>query len=181
MRVSYHPGYYVPLPPKHPFPMGKFPALHARLLGAGLVQEADVVQPREADWSDLLLVHSRDYLDKLAAGTQSRHEERRMGLPWSQALVTRSRRAVQGTMNAAMMALHDGIAANLAGGTHHAMPDWGEGFCVLNDVAVTIKALARAQWLRRALVIDLDVHQGNGTAAVFHNCLLYTSDAADEL
>jgi acetoin utilization deacetylase AcuC-like enzyme len=90
-----------------------------------------------------------------------------MGLPWSPRLVDRSRRAVQGTINAALMALEDGIAANLAGGTHHAYPGHGEGFCVLNDVAVALRVLERSRWLQRALVIDLDVHQGNGTAAIF--------------
>lgn len=167
MRVSYCDDYFVPLPPRHPFPMGKFPALHRLLLAEGVIRAEDVVAPREADWSDLLLVHTRAYLDKLARGAQSRHEERRTGLPWSPALVKRSRVAVQGTINAALMALTEGIAGNLAGGTHHAMPDWGEGFCVLNDVAVAIRVLERSRWIRRALVIDLDVHQGNGTAALF--------------
>ena len=167
MRVSYCDDYFVPLPPRHPFPMGKFPALHRLLLEEGVIRPEDVVAPREADWSDLLLVHTREYLDKLATGAQSRQEERRMGLPWSPRLVRRSRLAVQGTINAAMMALHDGLAGNLAGGTHHAMPDWAEGFCVLNDVAVAIRVLQHARWLRRALIVDLDVHQGNGNAAVF--------------
>ncbi|MEP0546264.1 MAG: histone deacetylase [Rhodothermales bacterium] len=167
MRVSYGPDYFVPLPPRHPFPMGKFPALHRLLLAEGLIRPDEVIAPREADWSDLLLVHTRSYLDKLATGTQSRHEERRMGLPWSPALVRRSRLAVQGTINAAFMALHDGLAGNLAGGTHHAMPGHAEGFCVLNDVAVAIRVLERSRWLRRALIVDLDVHQGNGNAAFF--------------
>ncbi len=167
MRVSYCDDYFVPLPPRHPFPMGKFPALHRLLLDEGIVRPEDVIAPREADWSDLLLVHTRDYLDKLAMGTQSRQEERRMGLPWSPALVRRSRLAVQGTINAAFMALHDGLAGNLAGGTHHAMSDHAEGFCVLNDVAVAIRVLERSRWIRRALIVDLDVHQGNANAAFF--------------
>lgn len=167
MRVSYHPDYFVPLPPRHPFPMGKFPALHRMLLDEGLIRPEEVILPREVDWSDLLLFHTRAYLDKLATGMQSRHEERRMGLPWSPALVRRSRLAVQGTINAMMMTLQDGVAGNLAGGTHHAMPDWAEGFCVLNDVAVGLRVLSRSRWIRRALIIDLDVHQGNGNAAFF--------------
>ncbi|MDX1420279.1 MAG: histone deacetylase [Rubricoccaceae bacterium] len=167
MRVSYHADYYVPLPPRHPFPMGKFPALHRLLLAEGVIAEADVVAPREADWGDLLLVHTRAYLAKLAAGRQDRLEERRMGLPWSARLVRRSRLAVQGTVNAALMALTDGLAGNLAGGTHHAMPDGAEGFCVLNDVAVAVRVLQQSGWLRRALIVDLDVHQGNGNAAFF--------------
>ena len=167
MRVSYHPDYVVPLPERHPFPMAKFSALREILLAEGVVAEADLVAPREADWADLLLVHTRRYLDALAAGTMTRQEERKMGLPWSPALVRRSRLAVQGTVNACTMALHDGLAGNLAGGTHHAMPDGAEGFCVLNDVAVALRVLQQSGWLRRALVVDLDVHQGNGTAAFF--------------
>ena len=167
MRVSYHPGYVVPLPPRHAFPMRKFSALREILVAEGVVAEHEVVEPREADWADLLLVHTPRYLDALAAGTLTAAEERRMGLPQSPALVRRSRLAVQGTVNAALMALHDGLAGNLAGGTHHAMPDRGEGFCVLNDVAVALRVLQRSGWLRRALVVDLDVHQGNGTAAYF--------------
>jgi acetoin utilization deacetylase AcuC-like enzyme len=167
MRVSYCDGYYVPLPDGHPFPMAKFPALHRRLLEEGLIAPDDVVAPRQADWADLRRVHTASYLNALAGGTLSDHAERRMGLPWSKRLVYRSRLAVQGTINAAVMALTDGVAANLAGGTHHAFPDHGEGFCVLNDVAVAIRVLQTACWARRILIVDLDVHQGNANAAVF--------------
>jgi len=169
MRVSYSDGYFVPLPEGHPFPMAKFPALHRLLLREAIIRPGDVVTPRQAEWSDLLRVHTAQYLSTLSAGTLSKQAERRMGLPWSKRLVVRSRLAVQGTMNTAMMALEDGIAANLAGGTHHAFPGHGEGFCVLNDVAVAIRMLKQSCWIRRALVIDLDVHQGNGTAAIFRD------------
>ncbi len=167
MRVSYSDGYYVPLPDGHPFPMAKFPALNRRLQAEGLLAPADVVTPRQADWTDLRRVHTDDYLSALAHGTLSDRAERRMGLPWSKRLVYRSRLAVQGTINAAFMALTDGLSANLAGGTHHAFPDHGEGFCVLNDVAVAIRVLQTACWVRRVLIVDLDVHQGNANAAVF--------------
>jgi acetoin utilization deacetylase AcuC-like enzyme len=167
MRVSYCPGYHVPLPENHPFPMGKFPGLYDILLAEGLIHPGDVVAPEEAAWDDLLMVHTPAYLSALREGTLTAAEQRRMGLPWSAGLVHRSRLAVQGTVNAARMALQDGISANLAGGTHHAFPDHGEGFCVLNDVAVAIRVLQRSQQMRRALVVDLDVHQGNGTAAAF--------------
>ncbi len=167
MRVSYSDGYYVPLPDGHPFPMAKFPALHQRLLDEGLITPHDVVAPRQADWADLRRVHTAGYLNRLAKGTLSEHAERRMGLPWSKQLVYRSRLAVQGTINAAFMALTDGMAANLAGGTHHAFPDQGDGFCVLNDVAVATRVLQTACWARRILIIDLDVHQGNANAAFF--------------
>lgn len=167
MRVSYAPDYYVPLPAGHPFPMGKFPELYRILTSEKLVAPADVVRPSEATREELGLVHTEGYLRKLRDGTFEAQELRRLGLPWSPALVRRSWLAVRGTINAAWMALEDGVAANLAGGTHHAFPDRGEGFCVLNDVGVAVRVLRRAGWIRRALVIDLDVHQGNGTAAVF--------------
>ncbi|MCY3700648.1 MAG: histone deacetylase [Gemmatimonadetes bacterium] len=147
--------------------MGKFLALRQILERDGIIRPEDVVEPEEAAWEDLALVHTRAYLYKLRHGTLGRAEERRLGLPWSPALVRRSRLAVRGTVNAAWMALEDGVAANLAGGTHHAFPDHGEGFCVLNDVGVAVRVLRRGGWIRRALVVDLDVHQGNGTAAVF--------------
>jgi acetoin utilization deacetylase AcuC-like enzyme len=167
MRASYCDGYYVPLPEGHPFPMAKFPALHRLLRREGLLDATDVVAPRQADWTDLRRVHTSEYLSHLAEGTLSDHAERRMGLPWSERLVYRSRLAVQGTINAAFMALTDGLAANLAGGTHHAFPTRGEGFCVLNDVAVAIRVLQAACWVQRVLIVDLDVHQGNANAAVF--------------
>ncbi|NDJ53062.1 MAG: histone deacetylase [Chloroflexi bacterium] len=167
MRVSYGPGYFVPLPPGHAFPMSKFPALYKILIDEDLIRERDVVNPNPASWPDLRLVHSQTYLYKLVSGSQSQTERRKMGLPWTQFLVRRSRMAVQGTINAVRMALEDGIAASLAGGTHHAFPSHAEGFCVLNDVGVAIRVLKRDELIKRALVIDLDVHQGNGVAAIF--------------
>lgn len=167
MRVSYCEGYYVPLPEGHAFPMGKFPALYRILLAEGLIHHEDVVQPDVVTWEQLRLVHTPEYLQKLREGLLDRKEERRMGLPWSKALVRRSRTAVGGTLLAMRMALEDGLAANLAGGTHHAFPDHGEGFCVLNDVGVALRVLRGEGQLKRALVVDLDVHQGNGTAAIF--------------
>ncbi|NKB72569.1 MAG: histone deacetylase [Candidatus Latescibacteria bacterium] len=166
MRASYSPGYSIPLPPKHPFPMGKFSALHRILLAEGLLRPADIFAPTQASWADLELVHTPQYLDQLAHGTLARKAQRKMGLPWSPALVKRSRLAVQGTIQAARMALADGIAANIAGGTHHAFAGHGEGFCVLNDITVAIRVLRRERALQRALVVDVDVHQGNGTAAI---------------
>ena len=114
-------------------------------------------------------MHTAEYLGQLAAGTLDAAAVRRIGVPWSPALWRRSRLAAQGTLEAARAALEDGLAANLAGGTHHAFPGHGEGFCILNDVAVAIRVLKRDARLRRALVVDLDVHQGNGTAAIFEN------------
>jgi acetoin utilization deacetylase AcuC-like enzyme len=167
MRCSYHPDYCLELPPGHPFPMAKYPLLFRNLLAQGWLDPADVHKPGEASLGDLRLVHTDDYLSRLDGGALSTAEQRRIGVPWSERLWRRSRLAVQGTLDAARHALADGIAANLAGGTHHAFADHGEGFCVLNDVAVAIRALQRDARIERALVVDLDVHQGNGTAAIF--------------
>ncbi len=121
------------------------------------------------DMSNLLALHTHRYAHAVWSGNLDKKEIRKMGLPWSKSLAVRSRLAVQGTINAGLMALQDGIAANLAGGTHHAMPDWGEGFCVYNDVGVAIKVLQQSKWIGKALIIDCDVHQGNGNAEVFGN------------
>ena len=167
MRCAYHPDYYVPLPATHPFPMAKYPRLYERLRASGWLEEREVIEPVEAALDDLRLVHTDDYLAQLSNGTLDAAAIRKIGVPWSPALWRRSRLAAQGTLEAARAALLDGLAANLAGGTHHAFADHGEGFCVLNDVAVAIRVLQRDARIRRALVIDLDVHQGNGTAAIF--------------
>lgn len=169
MRCAYHPDYFVALPAAHPFPMAKYPLLLERLLVEGLVAPAELIEPGLASLDDLQLVHSGEYLARLAAGTLDAAAVRRIGVPWSPALWRRSRLAVQGTLQAARAALDDGLAANLAGGTHHAFAGHGEGFCVLNDVAVATRVLQRDRRLRRVLVVDLDVHQGNGTAAIFES------------
>jgi len=170
MRLCYTPGYYVDLPAGHPFPMGKFPALHHILLREGLAEPHQVVAPEPAVREQLALVHTGAYLDALDQGTLGPRAERVLGLPWSRELVVRSQLAVGGTVLAARMALEDGAAANLAGGTHHAFPDHGEGFCVLNDAAVAVRLLLAEGRIGRAAVIDLDVHQGNGTAAALADC-----------
>lgn len=167
MRVSYSPGYHAPLPRAHIFPMGKFTGLYRYLLDKGILAEYEIVEPSMVDMANLLTVHTDRYADGIMQGSLEDKELRRLGLPWSHRLAVRSRLAVQGTINAALMALQDGISANLAGGTHHAMPDWGEGFCVFNEVAVAIKVLQQSMWAKRILVLDCDVHQGNGTASVF--------------
>jgi acetoin utilization deacetylase AcuC-like enzyme len=133
----------------------------------GLLAAADILEPVPIDIETAALVHTRAYLDKLQSSALSAPEQRRLGLPWSQALWQRSRLAAAGTLQAARDALASGMAANLAGGTHHAFADHGEGFCVLNDVAIAISRLRAEGFIERAAVIDLDVHQGNGTAAIF--------------
>jgi len=167
LRVSYSPGYYATIPNEHIFPMKKFKGLHSYLLNKRILSESDIVEPSMVDESNLITAHTQRYVKAILNGTLERKEERRMGLPWTQSLAVRSRLAVQGTLNAGLMALQDGIAGNLAGGTHHAMPDLGEGFCVFNDVAVAIKVLQQSKWVNKVMVIDCDVHQGNGTAHIF--------------
>ncbi|MAD78280.1 MAG: histone deacetylase [Planctomycetaceae bacterium] len=167
MRASYHDDYEIPLPEGHPFPMRKFSALREILLSEGLLGVGDLMEPEEISWDDLRMVHEESYLRDLREGTLDAKAIRRLGLPWSPALVRRSRLAANGTVLAGWQALEDGLAANLAGGTHHACPDHGEGFCVLNDVGVAIRILQREEEIARALIVDLDVHQGNGNALCF--------------
>ena len=167
MKCVYHPSYQVALPPGHPFPMSKYSLLRDQLLAEGIVAAGDILQPEPLDASILGLVHTPEYLAKLATSGLSAAEQRRLGLPWSEALWQRSRLASAGTLLAARTALDQGLAANLAGGTHHAFADHGEGFCVLNDVAIAIRKLQAERALERAAIVDLDVHQGNGTAAIF--------------
>ncbi len=149
--------------------MAKYPLLAARLLADGVLAQGDLFAPGEATIEDLRLVHDGNYLDRLAAGSLSAADQRRIGVPWSPALWRRSRLAVRGTLDAARAALDDGLAGNLAGGTHHAFAGHGEGFCILNDVAVAVRVLRRDVGPVRVLVVDLDVHQGNGTAAIFED------------
>lgn len=167
MRVSYSPGYVADIPENHVFPMKKFSGLHSYLTDQGIISKSEVVEPSMVDFSDLITAHTERYAKAVWTGELDRKEIRRMGLPWSKSLAIRSRLAVQGTINAGIMALQDGLAGNLAGGTHHSMPDHGEGFCVYNDVAVAIKVLQQSMWVNRVLVVDCDVHQGNGTAHIF--------------
>jgi len=167
MRVWYSPRYYADIGEGHVFPIRKFELVRDRLLAEGTLLPHEVCEPREAPVADVLLVHTEDYVTRLRAGALTARELRRLGLPWSKALVRRSFLATSGTINAARAALEEGVGSNLAGGTHHAFPDHGEGFCVLNDVAVAVRVLRRDGLARRASVVDLDVHQGNGTAAIF--------------
>ena len=173
----------VPLPEGHPFPMEKYRALRELLLVEGVLSPAEVRRsaPAPVDW--LLRAHDPAYVERMLAGALPPDEVRRLGLPWSEALVARARAAVFGTVLAARAALVHGVAGNLAGGTHHAFFDRGEGYCLFNDVAVAIAVLRAgdddggddaaaeptpaALVARRPFVLDLDVHQGNGTAAMF--------------
>lgn len=167
LKASHHPDYFLPLPDGHPFPMAKYPLVRERLRAGGWLRAEDELVPDEASYEDLARVHTRGYLDRLFGDGLDAAAVRALGVPWTPRLLRRSRLAVQGTLLAARAALADGLAGNLAGGTHHAFADHGEGFCVLNDVAVTIRRLQSEGVIRCAVVVDLDVHQGNGTAAIF--------------
>jgi acetoin utilization deacetylase AcuC-like enzyme len=160
-------AYTFPLPPGHRFPIEKYALLRDAVVAEGLVSPAQLHVPARATIEELARVHTRDYIDRLTSGALTEAELRMLGFPWSPALVERSYRAVGGTLSAARGALRDGVAMNLAGGTHHAFPDHGEGFCVFNDVAVAVRALRAEGSIGRAAIIDLDVHQGNGTHAIF--------------
>src|SRR6202451_2044974 len=167
MKCSYHPSYQVALPAGHPFPITKYSLLKERLLSEGGIAAGDILAPEPLDVPILRLVHTHEYLAKLETSALSAAEQRRLGLPWSEALWQRSRLASAGTLLAARAALDQGLAGNLAGGTHHAFADHGEGFCVLKHVAIAIRKLQAERALERAAIVDLDVHQGNGTAAIF--------------
>ena len=167
MKAFYSDRFVLPLPEGHKFPMAKYSGLRERILAEGIVGPDDLHEAPAAAWDDLRLVHTPAYVDAVANGTLPRDMQRRIGFPWSPAMVERSRRSVGATIAAARMALDDGVAANLAGGTHHSFADRGEGFCVFNDVAVAARVLQRDGDARRIAIVDLDVHQGNGTAAIF--------------
>ncbi len=137
------------------------------VVARGTLMRKEVLAPERCPRGDLARVHTERYLDAMAQGTLSEPDQRRLGFPWSEGLLERSTRTVQATVEAARDALRDGAGATLAGGTHHAFPDHGEGFCCFNDVAVAIKTLRTSHLALRTAVVDLDVHQGNGTAAIF--------------
>jgi acetoin utilization deacetylase AcuC-like enzyme len=170
MQAFYADQFVLPLPPGHRFPMPKYRLLRERLEGlAGL----EMQQAPAASDGELALAHTPAYVSAVSDGTLSAAQQREIGFPWSEAMVARARRSVGATIAAARAALAGGIATNLAGGTHHASADKGAGYCVFNDVAVAAR-LMQAEWHRarhasllRIAVIDLDVHQGNGTAAIF--------------
>lgn len=166
-HLFYSPHYYADIGEGHVFPIRKFELARDILLAEGTITEDEIHEPEPASIEDLCLVHTEDYITRLVEGRLTNKEVRKLGLPWSESLVRRSFHAISGTINAARKALEHGIASNLAGGTHHAYPDRGEGYCVLNDVAVSIRVLQREGLAERFLIVDLDVHQGDGTAFIF--------------
>lgn len=162
-------AYAISLPEGHRFPMAKYALLRDNVLAEGVVSPAAMHDAVRTSVDDLLLVHTEQYVRDITEGTLPRDAQRRIGLPWSESFVERAYRVVRGTSEAADAAMEHGVAMNLAGGTHHAFPGHGEGFCTFNDVAIAIRRLQARKAIRRAAIIDLDVHQGNGTHACFAN------------
>jgi acetoin utilization deacetylase AcuC-like enzyme len=167
VQVFYTPRYYADIGQGHIFPIRKFELVRDKLLAEGTLHTQEIIEPTPAPLEDVLLVHTEDYVSRLCSGDLTPKEIRRLGLPWSESLVRRSFYAVGGTLAAAAASLTDGYSSNLAGGTHHAFSDRGEGFCVLNDVAIAIRAMRARKLIQRAAIVDCDVHQGNGTATIF--------------
>lgn len=168
MRVFPCDRHPLPLPPGHRFPLAKYAGLRRRLEAhAAAGARLEFVEPHAATDDEILRVHDRAYVGRVLAGTLSPAEVRRIGFPWSPQLVERSLRSTGAAVDAAAAAIADGRAASLAGGTHHAGSDWGEGYCVFNDTAVAARELQARSAVRRVLILDCDVHQGNGTAEIF--------------
>lgn len=168
MKVFYCDHFVLSLPPEHRFPMAKYRLLRERV-EAELAPPCELVEPHPASDTQILRCHHPDYLERAKAGALTEKEMRRIGFPWSLLMIERSRRSSGGTIGACRVALQEGVAVNLAGGTHHAYPDHGEGYCLFNDSAIAARAMQAENRVRRVLIIDCDVHQGNGTAAVFAN------------
>ena len=166
MKVFYSDRFVLPLPAGHRFPMVKYSMLRRQVAAAGICAPGELRVPRPVSDEEILRAHERAYLRRVVDGTLTRKEMRRIGFPWSERMVERSRRASGGTLSACLAALEEGFAANLAGGTHHAFADRGEGYCVFNDSAIAARAVRAQGLLERVLVVDTDVHQGNGTAAI---------------
>lgn len=167
MKIACHDSYIHPLPADHRFPMLKYELIPAQLLREGVITHEQLFEPQPATEEVILLTHTADYWQKLESQTLTPKEQRKIGFPQSPALTYREIVIAQGTIDIALHALDHGIGFNVAGGTHHAFANHGEGFCLLNDFAIAANYLLHRQHIKQALVLDLDVHQGNGTAAIF--------------
>ncbi len=168
MKIYTSDHFVLPLPEGHRFPMRKYRDLRRAVADSDFASAVELLVPDPATDEEILRVHEAAYLERVKSGTLSVREVRRIGFPWSRQMVERSRRSVGGTLGACRAALADGVAVNLAGGTHHAFSGHGQGFCVLNDVAIAARAMQEEGGAKRLLVVDCDVHQGDGTAALFH-------------
>ncbi|MBU1330759.1 MAG: histone deacetylase [Gammaproteobacteria bacterium] len=166
LPLVYHDDYSPPFPANHRFPMEKFRLLHAHLLASGVVDDATLLRPACCPAEILTLAHCPDYVARYMEGALPHADQRRLGLPWSEALARRTVRAVGGSLLAAEQALKHGLACHLAGGTHHAHYDFPAGFCIFNDLAVISRYLLASGRVQRVLIFDCDVHQGDGTARI---------------
>lgn len=169
LPIVYHPNYVAPLPAGHRFPMAKFGLLYETLIADGVANISQFHAPVLPEKSLIELVHTPDYVRDYCEGTLEAKAQRRIGLPWSPALVNRTCVAVGGTILTARLALEAGLACNTAGGTHHAFPGYGSGFCVFNDMAIAARVLLSENVVNKILIVDLDVHQGDGTAFIFQD------------
>jgi acetoin utilization deacetylase AcuC-like enzyme len=165
-KLIYSDAYYLPIG-KHVFPAEKYRRVRDRLMATGVAEASDFLEPRPATDQDILLVHKPEYVHKLRTGTLSPREEMEMEIPYSRDLVDAFWLAAGGSILAARQALKDRVCVSIGGGFHHAHPDHGEGFCMIHDVAIAIRRLQRDDQIRTAMTVDCDVHQGNGTAAIF--------------
>lgn len=169
LKIAYDPVYAHPLPEGRRFPMLKYELIPEQLIYEGTINRTNLFTPAVCSDDIILLTHTQNYLDKLKRQTLSAQEQRKIGFPQSPALTHRELVITQGTIDCCYYALQNGVSANVAGGTHHAYADRGEGFCLLNDFAVAANYLLKNDLAKKVLVIDLDVHQGNGTAKIFEN------------
>ncbi|WP_342084997.1 histone deacetylase family protein [Dyadobacter sp. OTU695] len=165
--VAFHPIFKYPVPEGHRFPMDKYELLPLQLLREGIADESDFFTPEPIELSTVYAAHDRLYVDRFITGMLSRQEIRRIGFEQTPLLVERELRIARGTVDGALKAFETGIAFNIAGGTHHASRDAGEGFCMINDQAVAAQYLVDHRMAKQVLIVDLDVHQGNGTADIF--------------
>ncbi|MCC7421174.1 MAG: histone deacetylase [Planctomycetaceae bacterium] len=169
MKAFYTDVFVLPLPDGHRFPMRRYSLLRETILQQGILESHQLEIPNAATESQLQLVHAPEYIRRVFEGELSADEQRRIGFPWSPQMVERSRRSVGATIAGTAAALTEGLGINLAGGTHHAFTDRGAGYCVFNDVAVAIRVHQEQGRIGRAVIIDGDVHQGDGTAAIFRD------------
>ncbi|MDX1545203.1 MAG: histone deacetylase, partial [Christiangramia sp.] len=169
LKIAYHPIYKHPLPEGHRFPMEKYELLPKQLLHEGTCDKNNFFEPGFPDEDHILLAHEKDYFERLKALKLDRKEIRKSGFPLSQELVERELIIADGTIQACHHALENGIAMNIAGGTHHAYTNRAEAFCLLNDQAIGARYLQNQKLAKQILIVDLDVHQGNGTAEIFQN------------
>lgn len=169
IKIAYSPVYKYSLPDGHRFPMDKYELLPQQLLHEGLVTEENFFHPTQLTKEEILLTHTEEYYQKLHQLPLERKEERAIGFPVRSDLIERGKFIAHGTLECAYHAMQDGVSLNVAGGTHHAFADRGEGFCIFNDFAIASNILLSRQDVKQILIVDLDVHQGNGTAKIFEN------------